>query len=293
MRLGDLAAPPQRDVDGAPGGVHTAARRGGGIEFAEHRDYAPGDDLRHVDWRAFARSDRYTVKRFEQEVHASVTLLLDASASMHIDAGPGPSKMAAARLICASLAHWIIGHGDAVGLVIAGRGIDIAAAGGKAQLRRIITHLASAAAQGSTGFDQLDRTVLRSPERRGTVIAVSDLLAEPALVLAPLVRLRRLGPQVLVVCTLHPTELDLSFPGAVELVCAETQRRDRLDPRVVRGLYRELMQDHLEALRGRAMQGGLGFLQVDLATAPERVVRQVAASLAKRGRSSFAGSRVA
>ena len=289
-QLGSLAPPPQRTVDGTPGGVHRAARRGGGIEFAEHRDYAPGDDLRHVDWRAFARSDRYTVKRFEQEVHASVTLLLDASASMQVATGSEVDKMAAVRLLAASLATWVIQSGDAVGLVVAGRNIALPASGGKTHLRRLIGHLAALKPEGAAGFDGLGREVLRGPERRGTVIAISDFLADPAFALAPLAQLRRLGPRVLALATLHPLELDLSLGGNVELVCGETHRRDRVDARSVRGAYQEMLQRHLEHLRVRAVSGGIDLQVVDLSTPPQQVLRLAARRLAGQQRAGYSWS---
>ncbi len=285
-RLAGLSTSMQRTVDGAPGGAHRASVRGGGIEFADHREYTPGDDLRHIDWRAFARSDRYTIKQFEQEVHASVTLLVDSSASMHIDGGPRPSKMHAIKLLCATLANWLINKGDAVGLTIAGRRGELPATGGQGQLRKITERLAGLSAQGASGFERLDRGVLRRQQRRGFVLAVSDLLGDPSQLLAPLIQLRRVGPQVLVMCALHPLELDLSFDGTVELVCGETERRDRLDPRVVRSAYAEMMNAHLQQLQQRAMQGGLGFLLVNLGDPPEIIVRDVVRSLSKQPRAA-------
>ena len=288
-QLGALAPPPQRTVDGTPGGVHRAARRGGGMEFAEHRDYVPGDELRHIDWRAYARSDRYTIKRFEQEVHASVTLLLDASASMHVGQEP-PDKFEATKLLCAAIATWVARSGDAVGLVLAGRGVDLAPAGGRAQLRRVVQHLADIEADGESGFEGLDRAVLGSAQRRGTVIALSDLLADPAYVLAPLAQLRRLGPRVIVLCTLHPLELDLGFAGDVELRCAETAQQHRVDPRAVRSTYTGLMRKHLAALHERASAAGLELHIINIGDDPLAILRAIARALSRQRRAGTGGS---
>lgn len=288
--LGHLAPPPQRTLDGPPGGVHRAARRGGGVEFAEHRDYAPGDDLRHLDWRAYARSDRYTVKRFEQDVHASVTLILDASASMRIAPCPPPDKFEAVQLLCAALATWVIGQGDAVGLLVPGRGIDLAPTGGRVQLQRVLGHIADTRPDGGSGLELLERGARGAAPRRGTVIAVSDLLGEPDRLLPPLVRLRKVGPRVVVLCALHPLELDLGFAGAVELVCGETARRDRLDPRAVRATYSEMIQAHLERLRTACASSGLAWTQVSLGAPATETLRAVVGLLAQRGRSFAAGA---
>ncbi len=299
-RLGGVAPSPMRTVDGAPGGVHRAARRGGGIEFAEHREYGPGDDLRHLDWRAYARNDRYYVKRFEQEAHASITLLVDTSSSMDIhsddsgairsaggsgaDGGAAVDKLGAIKLLCAALAMLVVRRGDAIGLTFAGRPLDLMASGGEAHLRRVLDALAGLEAQGPTGFDGLDRRLLRGPERRGAVVAVSDLLGEPAAVLAPLAQLRRVGPQVMVLQCLHPRELDLAFDGAVQLHCGETDRRDLIDPRAMRATYSELMQAHIADVRDRAVQAGLRHQLVDLGVGTDMHLRSVFRVLGRAGR---------
>ncbi len=288
--LRGLVPPPQRRVDGIPGGVHRGARRGGGMEFAEHREYAPGDDLRHVDWRAYARNDRYYVKRFEQEVHASITLVLDASASMTLPGAPAPDKLATVRLLCAALATLTVRRGDAVGLVVAGRSIELAAAGGESHLRRVIGRLANVPALGPASLQSLDRRLLRGADRRGALVAVSDVLVDPAAAIAPLARIRRIGQQVVLLHTLHPLELDLGFSGPVELYCAESEIAEVVDPRALRGAYRDLMQRHIDEVRDRAARAGIAYRLAVLDRDPGELVRLAVSALAsgRGGRSAGA-----
>lgn len=275
-------------VDGAPGGVHRGLRRGGGVEFAEHREYSPGDDLRHMDWRAWARNDRFYIKRYEQEVHASVTLLLDASASMAIaprDSGSdGVHKMAAVRLLAAVVAALVVRQGDAVGLMVAGRPRqNVPPAGGEAHLLRLLAALLRVTPEGAGGLESLSRASLRDVERRGVVIALSDVLIEPAQALAPLAAMARLGPQVVLLQTLHPLELTLGFDEPVELVCGERGRRQIVDPRIVRRAYVDMMREHCAAVRQQATAAGVHHLLVDLGQDPTEQLGQLLSLLAARG----------
>ena len=275
-------------VSGAPGGMHRGLRRGGGVEFAEHREYSPGDDLRHLDWRAWARNDRFYIKRYEQEVHASITLLLDASASMAVaptaGVAAGVDKLAAVRLLVAILAAMVVRQGDAVGLMIAGRPhLNVSPAGGEAQLLRVIGTLLRAAAEGEGGLETLGRAALRDVERCGVVIALSDVLTDPGQAMAPLAAMARLGPRVALLQTLHPLELTLGFDEPVELVCGERGRRQIVDPRVVRRAYIDMMSDHCAAVRKQATAAGVHHLVVDLGTDPAAHIGKLLSLLSARG----------
>lgn len=274
-RLRGLVPTPQRRVDGIPGGLHRGARRGGGVEFAEHRDYAPGDDLRYLDWRAYARNDRYSIKRFEQEVHASVTLVLDASASMAIEGAPPPDKLATVLLVCAALATLIVRRGDAVGLMVAGRSLDVAPAGGEPHLRRLIAHLATLTVRGPSGLESLGHRLVHGGPRRGVLVVVSDLLADPAAALAPLASARRLGPHVVLMHAVHPVELDLGFGGPVHVVCPETDARALVDPRSLRGEWDKLVERHHRELRDNATAAGLVYRLANLGDDPAELVRGI------------------
>ena len=275
-------------VDGAPGGLHRGLRRGGGVEFAEHREYAPGDDLRHLDWRAYARNDRYFIKRFEQEVHASWTLLIDASASMSLDdttvsrarSQPSVNKFSGVRLLAASLAMIGLQGGDAVGLkVIAQPHLDLPPAGGERQLLSLLEALVRMRPSGQAGLESLARSALHEVSGCSVVVALSDVLTEPASALAPLASLARLGADVLLLQTLHPLEVDFDLRDIVETVCDENGARKVVDPRLSRRSYADMMASHCDAIRAQsalaAVHYELAVLSEDPATVVERVLRLV------------------
>lgn len=283
-------------VDGSPGGLHRGLRRGGGVEFAEHREYAPGDDLRHLDWRAYARNDRYLIKRYEQEVHASLTLLVDASASMSLGedgaagAAEGLSKMDAVRLLAATLACLTVRQGDAVGLLAVGRRRQhLAPAGGETHLWLLLDALQRIRPDGAEGLESIDRADLGGIKRRGAVVVLSDVLAEPARALAPLSAMARLGPQVVLLQCLHPLEIHLDFRDAVELACAERGSRHVIDPRVARAAYGEMMRAHIGRVRAQATQVGVHHLLVDLSDDPAEIVARLLLVLAAPTQGAQAG----
>jgi uncharacterized protein (DUF58 family) len=275
-------------VDGTPGGLHRGLRRGGGVEFAEHREYSPGDDLRHLDWRAYARNDKYFIKRFEQEVHASWTLLIDASASMSLDdvavartgSQPAVDKFSAVRVLGATVAMIALQAGDAVGLkVIAQPHLDLPPAGGERQLLGVLESLVRIRPSGQAGLESLVRSALHEIPCHGVVLALSDVLTEPASALAPLGSLARLGADVVLLQTLHPLEVDFELRDVVEVVCDENGARKVVDPRLARRSYVEMMAAHCEAVRSRSAQVAvhyeLAVLSEDPATVIQRILRLV------------------
>ena len=271
-------------VDGMPGGPHRSPRRGGGVEFAEHKEYSPGDDLRHLDWRAYARADRLAVKRYEQEVHVALTLVIDGSASMAVG-GEGNDKLECARLVAGALALLTVRQGDAVGLLIAGAGgQQLPHAAGAAHAFELIERLSVLKADGPAGFEGVGRQLRVGMPRRGVVVAIGDGLADPATLLAPLVGWQRAGLQVVFLHLLHPLEVDLSFDQPVELVDAETGTTEVVDPRFVRNAYVDMMRAHCEAIRRRTGQAGLAYAFATSGEDPAQIVRRVLGLLGSRRR---------
>ncbi len=285
--LGPLQLPTRQVDDGQPGGLHRSLRRGGGVEFSEHKEYTPGDDLKHIDWRAYARTDRYYIKRYEQEVHSSLTLVVDASASMAFADLRGGDKFDAVRLLLATLGLVLVRQGDSVGLVIIGRPeLNLLPAGGLRHFANIAERLEHLEPTGAAGLDALGPSSWRGVDRRGIAVVASDVLAPPELALAPLFDLRRTGLDVLLLHCLHPRERDLDFRGPTQLHCQETDNRRLVDPRLIKSTYVELMRAHCEKLRTVATHGGLGYLSVDTSIEPRGVIRQIlraTARLRRRG----------
>lgn len=271
-----------RPQSGAAGGLHIGRRRGGGIEFAEHRDYTAGDDLRHLDWRAFARRDRLLVKRFEAEVHTDVWLVLDASASMAV-AGPvelaGPvDKLDAVRVLAMALGLVTVAGGDAIGLEVPGPDgprATLAARGGSPATRALADALMRLEPTGDATLPSW------RPRARGTIIVITDGLAPVDALVAPLASARRGGAEVTLVQALHPREIRFDFDDVVSLRCEETGELRRFDPRRMRDEASAMMQAHCDALRLAAESAGVRYVLLDLGADPAAALREVLAAVAR------------
>src|ERR1051325_12255697 len=179
-RLGALAIKARVIVEGALSGLHRASVHGSSVEFAEHKEYSPGDELRHVDWKAYAKLDRYYVKQFEQESQLTVYLVLDASASMAF-AGGGLPKLEYAGLTLAALAYLVIQQQDKVGLITCGdRSLEtlVPPRARTTHLHDLMAVLESILARGGTGDESpaaaLARIAALTPRRRALTVCAHD-----------------------------------------------------------------------------------------------------------------------
>ena len=277
-RAGSATLKVHRPHDGAAGGRHVGSRRGGGVEFAEHREYHQGDDLRHLDWRAYARSDRLLVKRFETEVHSELRIVVDGSASMAFDdeaLGRGVDKLDAVRLLAAALATVAVSAGDAVSLTIPNQA-SLGARAGRPALLAVLSALVALRGEGDDAHCGLGALRLDKSERApASVVALSDGLDAPETLLTTLAAWRRGGADVVLVQTLHPLELDFDFPDAVALRCDERDTGIVHDPRRLREDARAMMTSHLAATRSAALAVGIRYHMLALggdAAAALRVV---------------------
>ncbi len=290
--LGPLQLPARQVDDGQPGGLHRSLRRGGGVEFSEHKEYSPGDDLRHMDWKAYGRTDRYYIKRYEQEVHAALTLVVDASASMAFADLRGGDKFDAVRLLLATLALILVRQGDSVGLVVIGHPeLQVASGTGVRHFSNLCARLESIRPSGQAGVDALTPAQWRHGETHGLAVVASDVLVSPHKALNPLQEFASAGLDVLLLHTLHPRERDLDFAGPTQFHCPETQAHQLTDPRLVKQQYAQLMAKHCEELRIHAAHAGIGYLAVDTSIDARGVMRQIlraTARLKRRGQAPAA-----
>lgn len=233
-------------VDGFISGLHKTVYLGVSTDFAEHRQYAPGDDVRWVDWRVFARTDRLYVKTFEAETNADVVIALDVSASMGYASGE-VSKLDYARFMAASLAHLASRQRDKVGLVSLDSDlVDYV----PPSARRRDTILRTLDRARSQAGGDLVRALERLSERlgrRGIVVVISDFYADPADVAVALDALRVHGHDVIALHVLDPLERDLALSGPTVLEDLETGERVPVTPKG-RVAYRALVDAHVDAL---------------------------------------------
>jgi uncharacterized protein (DUF58 family) len=264
QRVANLRVEARRAVEGLRSGIHRSPHRGASVIFAEHREYRPGDDLRLLDWRAFARSDRHTIKRFEQETHLRAHLLLDVSASMDFDGGqPATHKRDYAATLLAALAFLLLGQGDATGVLRLGAGVrdSVPARARPGQLDAVLALLG--ALDGTGGRTDLKAALEDVSERvgrRGLVVLASDLLDLAPTALEPLTRLRTLGHDVLVFQVMHPLELDFAYEERLRFMDPENLETLDSDPEAVRKEYLAEIDAFVASCRKRCVSAGARYV---------------------------------
>ncbi len=265
--LGGLELLVHAVVEGFLTGLHRSPHRGFSAEFAELRGYRPGDDLRHIDWRMYARSDRFYVKQFEEETNLRAQILLDTSGSMGWSSKPSllPTKLWYGRVLTGAIALLLLRQGDRAGLTLFDHEIRdwVPSRGGRRQWREIVRALHDLEASGSTDASGSLREVALRLHRRGLVILISDLLLDPEETLRALRYLRHRQHQVIVFHLMDPGERDLSGAGDVRFRDPETGEDVQVDVAEVRGKYREAVERAIEEWRRALRPGGIRYHVVD------------------------------
>jgi len=264
--LGGLEFVARQVVEGFISGLHRSPHRGFSVEFAEHRMYQPGDDLRYIDWRMYGRSDRYYIKQFEEETNLRAWLLLDVSASMAWTSSPGvlPPKLWYAKQLAASLSLLLSRQGDAVGLLTFDSAMrsHTAARGGRRHWHELLRTLGPLEAGGRTDPGSALRDLAGRLRRRGLVILISDLLVDPEATRLALRFLRHRGHEVLVFHLLDPGERELPGVGEVRFVDPETDEELPVSAADVRREYREAVEHALAEWRRELAPHGIDYVLV-------------------------------
>jgi uncharacterized protein (DUF58 family) len=248
-------------VDGFVAGLHRSPDFGFSQEFAEYRAYVPGDDLRHVDWNLFARTERCYLKRYRGETNAQLTILLDASNSMNYTSGP-PAKMDYARYLAASLFYLAIhNQRDAAGLIVFDQAVRdyIRPSTRPGQLARLFAGLERAEPQARTEFSEPFKHFQNLLHRRGIVIVISDFYEQPETIVSHCAPLRFRGNEVVLFHILDPEEVCPVLRGSALLVDLETDRRLEVIPEYTKTTYRAKIDAHIEQLRSRARGAGMDY----------------------------------
>jgi len=248
-------------VDGFVAGLHRSPDFGFSQEFAEYQAYTPGDDLRHVDWNVFARTERMYLKRYRGETNSPLTILLDASNSMQF-ASHRVSKMDYARYLSASLFYLALhGQRDAAGIITFDDEIRnyIRPSTRQGQLHRLLAALEQAEARARTDFAKPARYFQEFLKRRGIVLIVSDFWEKPQSIVATLEPLRLNGNEVVLFHILDPEDVRPSLDGPSLLVDLETNEQLETTPDFAKKEYRAKVDAHISDLRDRAQAAGLGY----------------------------------
>lgn len=264
-RLGSLPIKARVIVEGALSGLHRASVHGSSVEFAQHKEYSPGDELRHLDWKAFGKLDRYYVKQFEQESQLTVYLVLDASASMAF-AGGGMPKLEYAGLVLAALGYLTISQQDKVGLVTCGdRAIEthVPPRARTTHLHDLLSVLDSVMTKGGAGDESpagaLRRIAELARRRRALIVLASDLFDGADETLGALAGLRAQHHDVSVVQVLDPHERTFPYDGLTQFESLETPHKMLVNPAAIRREYLERMDAFLARCRTTLAGAGVDY----------------------------------
>jgi uncharacterized protein (DUF58 family) len=248
-------------VDGFVAGLHRSPDFGFSQEFAEYRAYSPGDDLRHVDWNVFARTERCYLKRYRGETNSQLTVLLDASNSMSYTSHE-LSKMDYARFIAASLFYLAIqNQRDAAGLIVFDDEVRnyIRPSSRQGQLYRLLSGLELAEPSARTDLSKPLDYFQQFLRRRGLVLVISDFFESPEKIVRTIEPLRFHGNEVVLFHILDPKEIRPELGAPVILVDMETKERLEVTPEYARNEYSKKIDAHLEELRDRVQGSGMDY----------------------------------
>jgi uncharacterized protein (DUF58 family) len=250
LAIRDLELRARVVVEGLWAGLHRSPFAGFSVEFSEYRPYVPGDDLRYLDWRVLARTDREYLRKFEDETNLRCQLLVDNSRSMGFGSH-GHTKSAYARTLAGSLGYFLLEQRDMVGLALFADGlaVHLPARWRPGHLRRLLAALDTAPQGASTELGRALDDAARLWRKRGLVVIVSDLLAPVEQWDAALGRLVAGGHDVRAIQVLDPAELTLEYGRAAEWEDLETGRHLHIDPAQAARGYRERFAAHADAVR--------------------------------------------
>ena len=257
-RISNLHLMARALVEGFISGLHRSPYLGRSLDFAEHRPYMPGDDIRKIDWRVFARTDRYYVKEFEADTNTNCTVILDISKSM--DFGHrGISKFDYGRYLAACLAFFSHKQRDRVGLVTFDSGIVDFVPPSAKHLEIVLHTIERATCRGAGSLRGPMEHVAGTLRRRSIVVVISDFYEDPATVIDALGLLRGKGNDVMALHILDDAEVNLPFDDGAEFEDLESGRRMPVMPASVRTQYKERVDAHISELRSKLTEGGIDY----------------------------------
>jgi uncharacterized protein (DUF58 family) len=284
-KLSGLSLVARTVVEGFMAGHHRSPHRGSSVEFAEHREYVPGDELRRIDWRVFARSDRLVVKEFVEETNLTLSILVDASESMAFGSGPW-TKFDYARWCAAALAHLTLTQRDTVGLVLFDETdrSKVPPGNGAAQQKAVIETLEGAEAGGPTHIGEVLNWLATRLRRRGIVAIFSDLFDEPDAITEGLRRLKFGGHEPILFHILDPQEIEFDFETMLKLDGLEGAGVVKIDPKSIRAAYREELERHNSELAHQARSLDLDYVLLDTSRSVDAVLSTYLARRSVRAR---------
>ena len=289
MRIKSLSMRAKVVVEGFFSGLHRSPFHGFSVEFSEYRQYSPGDDLRYLDWKLYARTDRYYVKRFEDETNLRCHLLVDLSQSMGYGSGDY-DKAEYARTAAATLAYFLFRQRDAVGLFTFTEQVDqfLPARYRTGHLQRLMAGLQTAVSGSGTDLRNPLEHVASILHKRGLVILISDLLAPVELLSSRLSFLTSRGHEVVIMRILDPEELHFNFRTPAMFQDVETNRDLYVDPQSIRTQYLQRFNDHETQVKEICTNLGIDFYRFSTDQPLELTLFNFVNSRLQRGKASGA-----
>jgi uncharacterized protein (DUF58 family) len=269
-QIADLELVARIVVEGLVSGLHRSPFHGYSAEFSQYRHYRPGDDLKYVDWKLVARTDRVYTKQFRETTNMASVLVLDTSGSMDFPRQP-LTKFRYAVIAAAALAHLISGQGDAIGLLAGER--FMAPRAGRQHLRGLLAGLASLTPGGGWSAADNVRRAAERLRRRGLLLVLSDFYDDEERTLAELRRAARMGHEVVLFQILSRDEIELPYRRGLEFTDLETGRTLAIDASLARREYTDAVAAFLERWRSRAGAEGFQYSLIVTDTAPDRALR--------------------
>jgi uncharacterized protein (DUF58 family) len=263
-KLGNMELRARAVVEGHYSGQHASAYRGASVEFVDHREYAPGDEPRHIDWRVYGRTDRLYVKQYEAETNLDLHLLVDVSRSMDFTSGE-VTKLRCATFVAAALAYIATNQRDAVGLFLVDHAVrrNLPPMTSPGHLARLFEVLEGAGPGEDTRLTPALEEIAGRLRRRAIVVLLSDLLDEPEDVLRSLGYFRHRGHDVVVLHLMDPAELKLGYRGTIAFEDLETADRLSVEVANVRAAYLAELRRFLTTYRHGCRDRSIDYALVD------------------------------
>lgn len=260
-------------VEGFVTGMHRSPYKGFSVEFAEHRQYMPGDPLKHIDWKVFGKTDRFYIKEYEEETNLRGYVLLDASASMAYGSG-GVTKVEYARHLAAALIYLMLKQQDSAGLLVFDEAVRefVPPRSNPRQLHVLLSELERAEPAAETSIGDVLHELARRMRRRGLVMVISDLLEDPDAVISGLKHFRHLKHEVIVFHVLDPREAAFRFDGDATFRDMETGETMTTEPLSIRGDYVGAVEGWMARLRRECAESRIDYVPIQTSTPYDRAL---------------------
>ncbi|MFQ5956383.1 MAG: DUF58 domain-containing protein [Candidatus Brocadiales bacterium] len=276
-------------VEGTFSGIHKRPHKGSSIEFLEHKEYSPGDEVKHIDWKVFGRSDKYHLKQFEDETNLKAYILLDTSGSMGYGSG-AMTKLEYSSTLVACLSYLLLMQSDATGLIVFGEDIlnYIPPRTKSSHLQVLLQALEGLKAQGKSSIPGVLEKISEKVSRRSLVILVSDLFDDAEEVIKKLRQLRKLNSEVILFQVLDSHELDFPFDELTLFESMEDLSQVLAEPRAIKDKYLSELGHFIERLRQGCLENQIDHWLINTSAPLDHALLKYLTTRDRLSRSRFA-----